>query len=113
MTMCPICYTKNDSVSIFLHDGIHAICGTCNDTMRFLCIRSCPLCREPINMDIETPIYNSIADAQLKSFGFSQAFIEHIRPTHLPFSYKAGTKDGLMFVREMKIIAAAWHDTIY
>ena len=112
MTECPICYTEMNSVPIFLHDSVHAVCSGCNDTMRSLVIKSCPLCREPINMDIEACFYNSIADAQLKSFGFSREFIEYIRPTRLPFTYKAGTRYGVEFIREMKLIAAAWPNTI-
>lgn len=96
---CPICLETYSTPTI-LHDN-HIVCITCNDKLRTHRIRSCPLCREPINQDLEPIHIKVVSTMQLRAFSISEEFINHIFPSRLPFYYTNST-DGVEFVREMR-----------
>ena len=106
---CPICYCDvNDDDIKILHTNesnlSHSVCQDCHQTLREQYILKCPLCREPINSDLEYHHEKIISDIQLRSFNLSEEFIAHIketRPGLLPFKYYNST-DGVNLIRNLK-----------
>ena len=110
MDECPICYdeveeTKMETLHIcHSNEPTHNVCAECYQTLRTKYVKSCPLCRTPINGDLEHKHEKIISDIQLLSFNFSREFIAYIRKTQpglLPFRYYHG--EGVALIQNLKI----------
>ena len=107
---CPICLVQiedQDSL-ISLHDNTHHVCQDCDTKLKAHFVFACPLCRHPINENLQTQSINnnhfqrSISDMQLLSFNISQEFINllHIQ-NRIPYYYM-GRFEGVDFICQVK-----------
>lgn len=105
---CPICYNDVEQNAIqTLHTNetnvSHNVCNTCYQILREQYILKCPLCRDPINSDLEYHHEKIISDIQLKSFNLSEEFIAHVketRPNLLPFKYY--NNEGVTLIKNLR-----------
>jgi endogenous inhibitor of DNA gyrase (YacG/DUF329 family) len=107
---CPICYEDVESSNFeTLHichsnELTHNVCNNCYLKLRETYVRDCPICRDPINQDLEYKHEKIISDIQLLSFNFSPDFIAHIRQTQpvlLPFRYYHS--EGMELIRNLQV----------